>query len=103
MPRLCCRNPREFLAGGVDKSVSQILKFSVPFDAPGKELRQQLWRKLVPAKTPIDADVDYEYLASRFDFVGSSIHSAIFKVRHCGARFKTKLVSVPGVCWCRAC
>lgn len=80
--RGCDRDPRAFLASGVDKSVSQILKFSVPFEVPSQALRQQLWRKLVPSKTPIEADVDYAYLAERFDFVGSSIHSAIFKVQY---------------------
>jgi len=39
----------------------------------------QLWRKLVPKETPLADDVDFDALANKYEFVGSSIHTAIFK------------------------
>ena len=39
---LRCSDPRHFLSDGVDLSVSQILKFSVQFEPPTKDLRRKV-------------------------------------------------------------
>ena len=33
---------------------------------PGLELREQLWKKLVPKRAPMAADIDFKGLAERY-------------------------------------
>ena len=37
----------------------------VELDLPPVELREQIWRKLLPHKAPIDADINFTALAQR--------------------------------------
>jgi len=55
------------------------MKFQVAFPRPGPELRATLWRKLLPEKAPLAADVDLKRLGTDFDLDGAAVKSAILR------------------------
>jgi len=38
------------------------------FSTPGPDLRGKLWRNLIPSKTPIASDVDFNALGAKYVF-----------------------------------
>ncbi|HML36006.1 MAG TPA: ATP-binding protein [Bacillota bacterium] len=56
-----------------DEAFKRRLKFIVEFPFPNQEYRYKLWRSVFPARTPLSGELDYEYLARRFELSGSSI------------------------------
>ena len=59
--------------------VSAIVSTSITFQAPTAEERTRLWRKLIPSRTPIDVDVDFDLLGTKFVVVGKSIRACVLK------------------------
>ena len=56
-----------------DEAFKRRLKFIIPFPFPDAHYRLLLWRSVFPKKTPVEADVDWEYLAGQFELTGSGI------------------------------
>lgn len=56
-----------------DEAFKRRIKFVVEFPFPGPEYRLQLWKVVFPADTPLGDDVDWDFLAQRFELSGSSI------------------------------
>jgi SpoVK/Ycf46/Vps4 family AAA+-type ATPase len=67
------------LRENVDEALFRRLKFVLEFPVPDRALREALWKKLVPEKTPLAADVDMAALAARFELTGGHIKTAVFK------------------------
>lgn len=64
---------------GADAVPAHRLKFQVPFPQPNAELRGKLWRRLLPAKAPLCADVDFDRLGKDFELDGAAVRSAILR------------------------
>lgn len=56
-----------------DEAFKRRLKFIIEFPFPDAGYRRLLWRSVFPAETPLEADVDWEFLAARFELSGSAI------------------------------
>jgi len=63
----------------IDKAFFRRIKFMLEFSTPGPDLRGKLWRSLIPSKTPIASDVDFNALGAKYVFNGGNIKSAVFK------------------------
>ena len=46
--------------------MSYVYRYVLDIHVPGAELREQLWRNLVPSKLPLDNDVNFWDLAQRY-------------------------------------
>lgn len=57
----------------IDEAFKRRLKFIVEFPFPNAQYRQKLWNAVFPAATPLGEDIDWEFLAGRFELSGSSI------------------------------
>lgn len=57
----------------IDEAFKRRIKYTFEFYMPDVRQRYQLWKQSFPTELPMDADVDLEYLAERFDFSGSNI------------------------------
>jgi SpoVK/Ycf46/Vps4 family AAA+-type ATPase len=64
------------LESAIDEAFRRRLQFRVRFEAPDDHMREQLWRKIVPAAAGASADVDYRKLATRYDISGGYIRNA---------------------------
>jgi SpoVK/Ycf46/Vps4 family AAA+-type ATPase len=63
----------------IDESFLGRFRYIVNFNAPNVELRRKLWLKLRPPLLPIAEDVNFAYLAERFELVGREISQAYIK------------------------
>ena len=61
------------LRQNLDEAFVRRLAFTIHFPSPEVEDRQRLWRGVFPAQVPLAADVDFDWLASRFKFSGGNI------------------------------
>lgn len=59
-----------------DEAFKRRLKFIIEFPLPGVEARRLLWRAVFPVQTPLEAEIDWEFLAAQFELSGSSIKNA---------------------------
>lgn len=56
-----------------DEAFKRRLKFIIHFPFPDAHYRLLLWRAVFPERTPVEADVDWEYLSAQFELTGSGI------------------------------
>ena len=68
------------LAANFDPAFERRIRTHVLFEMPGAAERAQIWRvQLHPLRTPLDADVDFDSLAERYDVSGGDIRNAVLK------------------------
>ncbi|MDF2520437.1 MAG: family ATPase [Clostridia bacterium] len=61
------------LLQNIDEAFIRRLQFSVQFPFPEKEQRELIWRGIFPAEAPLDANIDYAFMADKFILAGGSI------------------------------
>ena len=63
----------------IDPAFKRRLAFRITFEAPGEDERLRLWRRLVPARAPLAADVDFARLARDHELTGGNIKNALLR------------------------
>ncbi len=63
----------------VDPAFFRRLKFAVHFPVPTADLRQRLWRLLLPPETPVSGPLDLAELARAHAMSGGDIKTAVFR------------------------
>ncbi|MCR5431646.1 MAG: ATP-binding protein [Lachnospiraceae bacterium] len=61
----------------IDPAFFRRMKYIVEFQFPDVDTREMLWRTTVPKTTPLAEDVDFRFLAERFEFAGGNIKNCI--------------------------
>lgn len=61
----------------IDPAFFRRMKFIVEFQFPDPQTRKILWETTIPKGTPLAEDVDVDFLANRFEFVGGNIKNCI--------------------------
>jgi SpoVK/Ycf46/Vps4 family AAA+-type ATPase len=61
------------LMGNIDDAFMRRLQFVVEFPFPNVKYREKIWRSVFPQETPIDSDVDFQFLAEKFELSGGNI------------------------------
>lgn len=56
-----------------DEAFKRRLKFIIEFPFPDLPYRRLLWRAVFPPQTPLEGDIDWEFLAAQFELSGSGI------------------------------
>ncbi|MCA9520142.1 MAG: ATP-binding protein, partial [Myxococcales bacterium] len=64
-------------AGGLDEAFQRRLRYRIHVPLPQKAVREELWRRLLPANAPLESDVDWLTLAERFELSGGQIQNAV--------------------------
>ncbi len=57
----------------IDEAFKRRIKFLIDFPFPEAGYRRQIWKKAFPARLPLLPDIDYDFLAERFELSGSNI------------------------------
>ena len=60
----------------LDKALERRISLKVEFERPDREMRRQIWEKLIPEKLPLSDDVDLDKL-SAFDLTGGEIKNVV--------------------------
>lgn len=61
-----------------DEAFKRRMKFIIDFPFPGPEQRKQIWQQAFPEQTPVDGELDFDFLAGAFELSGSNIKNAAF-------------------------
>lgn len=57
----------------IDDAFKRRIKMMAGFRLPDKETRKKLWRKALPEKAPVEADLNLNFFAAKFEISGSEI------------------------------
>lgn len=72
-----------------DEAFKRRLRFIIEFPFPDAGYRLLLWRSVFPGQTPVEPDVDWDYLAGQFELSGSSIKNVAVNAAFLAARAGT--------------
>jgi len=72
----------------MDKALDRRIDIAVEFEMPDAELREKIFRKLVPKQAPLADDVDFKALARRFQLSGGGILNVVRQAMRMAARTK---------------
>lgn len=61
------------IAKNIDPAFTRRLHYSIEFPRPNATHRERLWRGMFPPEAPLDADVDFAFLARQFEGTGGDI------------------------------
>lgn len=65
------------LPQALDEALDRRILVKVEFADPDKQARKEIWQRHLPPQTPLDADVDLDALADRFELSGGYIKNAV--------------------------
>ncbi len=63
----------------IDPAFKRRLTYRVTFPFPDEEMREQLWRSLIPPQVPIQGKIDFAGLSQRFRLSGGYIRNAALR------------------------
>ena len=63
----------------IDPAFKRRLTYRITFPFPDEEMREKLWRALLPASAPTAGVLDFANLASRFRLSGGYIRNAVLR------------------------
>ena len=75
----------------IDPAFKRRLTYRVTFPFPDEEMREQLWRSLIPAQVPVQGTLDFAALAQRFRLSGGYIRNAALRAAFLAAEEGTSL------------
>lgn len=65
------------LRKNIDEGFMRRMHFAVEFPFPDAVYRYRIWRKHLPAVAPLKDDIDFNYLAERFNLSGGNIRNIV--------------------------
>lgn len=69
----------------IDEAFKRRITLSIEFSLPDVQHRLMLWKQSAPEQLPLEADVDFEDLAERFELSGSNIKNIMVNAAFLGA------------------
>ena len=63
------------LSKNIDDAFARRMDHTIEFPFPDEEHRERIWRIIFPEETPLGADVDFAFLAHRFELSGGNIRN----------------------------
>lgn len=79
------------LSRNLDEAFSRRMHYVVEFPIPDLALRRRLWRGIFPASAPLDADVDLDFLAERFEMTGGRIQTIALDAAFMAAQEESRI------------
>ncbi len=70
------------LKTSLDSALERRLSFKISFPFPEADIRETIWRHLIPEEAPLDEGVDWELLGKCFELSGGSIKNAVLRAAY---------------------
>lgn len=70
----------------IDEAFMRRLTYVIHFPFPDETSREQIWRGMFPAETPVDPGIDYRFLARQFQLSGGNIKNIVVSAAFLAAR-----------------
>lgn len=61
----------------IDKAFFRRINYVIHFNFPDIASRKEIWIKMFPKETPLDQDINFDFLAKKFEIAGGSIKNAV--------------------------
>ncbi|HEY4943569.1 MAG TPA: AAA family ATPase [Rhizomicrobium sp.] len=74
------------ISRNIDSAFARRMHFALEFPLPGPSERERLWRNIFPATAPLAGDIDYAFLARRFELAGGDIRNVALDAAFLAAR-----------------
>lgn len=74
------------LKNSMDNAFFRRFKYAIRFDLPNYLQRMELWKKVFPEMTPLSDEIDFEFIADKFDFSGAEIKNVAVSSAYIAAR-----------------
>jgi hypothetical protein len=65
------------LEKGIDEAFERRIRFRIEFPEPDVEMRERLWRTMIPRSAVIASKIDWPWLAETFELSGAQIKEAV--------------------------
>ena len=75
----------------IDPAFKRRLTYRVTFPFPDEEMREQIWRALMPPQAPVQGVLDYAALSRRFKLSGGYIRNAVLRAAFLAAEEGTAI------------
>jgi len=75
----------------IDPAFKRRLTYRLTFPFPDEDMREQLWRSLIPAEVPVSGAIDFTALSHRFRLSGGYIRNAALRAAFLAAEEGTSL------------
>jgi hypothetical protein len=79
------------LRSQIDKAFCRRFQIVVEFARPDVEQREDLWRRLLPPRAPLAADLDFRLVAGAVNFTGGQIRNAALHAAYLAAANKSEI------------
>ncbi len=73
----------------IDPAFFRRMKYIVEFQFPNADTREMLWKTTVPKTTPLDEDVDFRFIAEKYEFAGGNIKNCVLNAAFLAAEDET--------------
>ena len=73
----------------IDPAFFRRMKYIVEFQFPNADTREMLWKTTVPKTTPLDEDVDFRFIAEKYEFAGGNIKNCVLNAAFLAAEDPT--------------
>ncbi|NLT95952.1 MAG: ATP-binding protein [Clostridia bacterium] len=84
------------LQENIDEVFFRRIQFHVQFTMPDRELRKKIWLKLIPPEAPLSEDIDFDFLAQKYELSGGNIKnivvSSAFQAAATNSKISMKLI-----------
>ena len=65
------------LIGNIDEAFMRRITYVVHFPFPDRRMREQIYRQMMPTAVPLSEDIDWEFLAEKFELSGGHIKNIV--------------------------
>ena len=79
------------LGANIDAAFSRRMQYVVEFPLPDEAHRERLWREMFPPQAPLDADVDFGFLAAQFSLAGGDIKNVALNAAFLAAQARQSI------------
>lgn len=65
------------LLNNIDEAFLRRINYVIKFPFPDSEYREKIWQSMFPPTAPLSHDVDFKYLAQRYEIAGGNIKNVV--------------------------
>jgi SpoVK/Ycf46/Vps4 family AAA+-type ATPase len=82
------------LLGNIDEAFLRRINYIIKFPFPDAEYREKIWQSMFPPEAPLSEDMDFKYVAAKFEIAGGNIKnvavSAAFLAAEAGSPIRMR-------------
>ncbi|MCD8332642.1 MAG: ATP-binding protein, partial [Clostridiales bacterium] len=74
------------LIGNIDAAFMRRITYVIHFPFPDAAMREEIYRRTIPASAPLEDDIDWTFLAEKFELSGGHIKNIVLSAAFLAAQ-----------------